>query len=513
QVDPSRPVVYEGGGKSLAEGCGCTDLTDVVCPMYPTVETTELLGTDGPDGVGETRPCVLCEYSHAMGNSNGNLHKYWELFRRHRRLQGGFIWDWVDQGLTRHDPITGRRYWADGGGFADGHSKARLITFSCEEALSLILYRGYDAFCVNGVTFPDRSPHPALYEAKFLAQPVGIELLRDDDDHHHPLGEKKRQKKETTRKSGSPGSEPRVLFTNRYAFSSLDHLSLAWRLESSASAAVASGADPSSPATAGRLSLSGLMPGESREVLVGIGRDDVYFTEPPLGGRGGGRGDGREFFLHVEARLAVDTAWASEGHLVAWACFPLERASLPPPLRPPPPPAGGLAGGSAEAEEGVGGGGASQTVVVPTPSHGFIAYEDEEGSAQSSREASPLGQLRQHLLTDIPAMPPSSSVIVMRGLLDPRGVVGPAEGEQHRFSQDWTLVVSKTEGNIVRFVAGGVDLIEPGAGPSLCFWRAATDNDRAGWPTLLNFVADHRLVGLLSSFMPLSRLRYAQLFL
>lgn len=48
-------------------------------PRYPTVETTELLGLDGPDGVGETRPCVLCEYSHAMGNSNGNLHKYWEV--------------------------------------------------------------------------------------------------------------------------------------------------------------------------------------------------------------------------------------------------------------------------------------------------------------------------------------------------------------------------------------------------------------------------------------------------
>lgn len=50
-----------------------------VLPRYPTVKTTELLGLDGPDGVGETRPCVLCEYSHAMGNSNGNLHKYWEV--------------------------------------------------------------------------------------------------------------------------------------------------------------------------------------------------------------------------------------------------------------------------------------------------------------------------------------------------------------------------------------------------------------------------------------------------
>ncbi|CAN0529821.1 unnamed protein product, partial [Laminaria digitata] len=91
---------------------------------YATVERTELLGTDGLEGVGETRPCVLCEYSHAMGNSNGNLHKYWEIFRAHRRLQGGFIWDWVDQGLTQYDLATGRKYWADGRGFDGRHSEA-----------------------------------------------------------------------------------------------------------------------------------------------------------------------------------------------------------------------------------------------------------------------------------------------------------------------------------------------------------------------------------------------------
>lgn len=68
------------------------------------------------------------------------MHAYMQLFRRHRRLQGGFIWDWVDQGLTRHDPSTGRRYWADGGGFTGGHSKARQMTFSYEKALSK-LYR------------------------------------------------------------------------------------------------------------------------------------------------------------------------------------------------------------------------------------------------------------------------------------------------------------------------------------------------------------------------------------
>jgi beta-galactosidase len=86
----SRPIMYEGGG-AVFEGTGCTNLTDVVCPMYPTPMRVEQLGTSV---LGETRPVVLCEYSHAMGNSNGNLFKYFDLFRKLRRLQGGFIWDW-----------------------------------------------------------------------------------------------------------------------------------------------------------------------------------------------------------------------------------------------------------------------------------------------------------------------------------------------------------------------------------------------------------------------------------
>eukprot|EP00903_Cladosiphon_okamuranus_P009523 g9072.t2 len=523
EVDPSRPVVYEGGGESLAEGCGCTELTDIVCPMYPTLETTELLGLDGPDGVGETRPCVLCEYSHAMGNSNGNLHKYWELFRKHRRLQGGFIWDWVDQGLTKYDLSTGRKYWADGGGFTGGHSK------------------GYDAFCVNGLSFPDRSPHPAMYEAKFLSQPVGIELSRGD--RSSPL-----RLRGTRRKAGgnknlddidklssssppslllpSPPPPLRLLLTNRYGFLSLDHLSTSWRLRSSTSSSAGSGADPYLVAAGSlTLALSGLAPGESREISVEVppaaAAAAVAAVEPRIG-RAGGTG---EVFLHVEARLAAESAWAPEGHLVAWGCFPvsgLMPAGNPPRalLPSPPPPASASQGvapeavkveGSGDDAVAVAGLGAGVGAVPETASAGFIAYEDEDSSAPSSREASPLVQLRQHLLTDTPTSPPASSVIVMRGLLDPDGVVGGvAEGGSRAFQREWTVIVNRVEGSIIRFLAGGVDLIEPGGGPSLCFWRAATDNDRAGWPTLLNFVVDHRIVGLLSKFLPLSRLSHLE---
>jgi beta-galactosidase len=89
ELDASRPVVYEGGG-SLPDGKGWTELTDIVCCMYPNVSTTKWLARRRDD-----RPIILCEYSHAMGNSNGNLHLYWDAFwdKAYPRLQGGAIWD------------------------------------------------------------------------------------------------------------------------------------------------------------------------------------------------------------------------------------------------------------------------------------------------------------------------------------------------------------------------------------------------------------------------------------
>jgi beta-galactosidase len=97
----------------------------------------------------ETRPLILCEYAHAMGNSFGGFAKYWQAFRRHPRLQGGFVWDWVDQALTRKDE-NGNPFWAYGGDFGDKPNDRQ--------------------FCLNGLVFPDRTPHPALYEAQRAQQ-------------------------------------------------------------------------------------------------------------------------------------------------------------------------------------------------------------------------------------------------------------------------------------------------------------------------------------------------------
>ncbi|XVF41109.1 hypothetical protein PTKIN_Ptkin01aG0254100 [Pterospermum kingtungense] len=142
--DPSRVLHYEGGGSR-------TPCTDIICPMYMRVWDIVKIAED-PN---EIRPLILCEYSHAMGNSNGNIHEYWEAIDNIFGLQGGFIWEWVDQGLLK-DNGNGSKYWAYGGHFGDSPNDLN--------------------FCLNGLTWPDRTPHPALHEVKHLYQPIKVSL-------------------------------------------------------------------------------------------------------------------------------------------------------------------------------------------------------------------------------------------------------------------------------------------------------------------------------------------------
>lgn len=125
--DPTRPVQYE---RALVrpELTAFTHLywkhldtnTDIVAPMYPYPEdliayATASKGYEGPAGRPRL-PLVMCEYAHAMGNSLGGFGRYWRAIRAHPQLQGGFIWDWKDQGLASTSP-SGRRIWAYGGDF------------------------------------------------------------------------------------------------------------------------------------------------------------------------------------------------------------------------------------------------------------------------------------------------------------------------------------------------------------------------------------------------------------
>ncbi|MDD6777839.1 MAG: glycoside hydrolase family 2 TIM barrel-domain containing protein [Bacteroidales bacterium] len=143
--DKSRPVQYERA--EMGEN------TDIICPMYWPVDRTIEYAKSNP-----SRPFIQCEYSHAMGNSSGNLREYWEAIREYRPLQGGCIWDWVDQGLLTKDE-NGKPYYAYGGDFGAAHLQHD------------------ENFCINGLVLPDRTPSPQIPEVKKAYQCVHFRAI------------------------------------------------------------------------------------------------------------------------------------------------------------------------------------------------------------------------------------------------------------------------------------------------------------------------------------------------
>lgn len=140
EMDGSRPVQYEQAWKD--------DYTDIVAPMYHRIHEMEaFVESDDP------RPMILCEYSHSMGNSTGNLVDYWNLIESHKQLQGGFIWDWKDQGILNELP-DGSTHWAYGGAFGPEDTPSD------------------GPFAFNGLLFTDGSPTPALEEIKKVYQSI-----------------------------------------------------------------------------------------------------------------------------------------------------------------------------------------------------------------------------------------------------------------------------------------------------------------------------------------------------
>jgi Beta-galactosidase/beta-glucuronidase len=170
-----RPIQYERSEREWN--------TDIVCPMYPPVSYLEKYAKNFTD-----RPLIMCEYAHAMGNSLGNLKEYWDVIEQYPVLQGGFIWDWVDQGILQHDKNQ-KAFWAYGGDFgmegipSDGN------------------------FCINGIIFPDRTIKPGFYEVKKVYQHVKFLM--------------------------SSPQEGMVKIQNNYSFISLDDFQLKWEVQES----------------------------------------------------------------------------------------------------------------------------------------------------------------------------------------------------------------------------------------------------------------------------------------
>ena len=124
--------------------------SDFLCPMYTPPDQMQPYW----EKYGRGRPMFLVEYAHAMGNSTGNFQEYWDVIESHRQMHGGFIWDWVDQGIRKKDG-GGKQFWAYGGDFGD--------------------FPNDDNFCTNGLVLPDRTPHPGLAEVKKVYQYVKVE--------------------------------------------------------------------------------------------------------------------------------------------------------------------------------------------------------------------------------------------------------------------------------------------------------------------------------------------------
>ncbi|MFC4293223.1 glycoside hydrolase family 2 TIM barrel-domain containing protein [Sphingorhabdus arenilitoris] len=170
RLDQSRFVQYEGavmdrfisfwsdpGSLSRqAPDRSERNTTDIVCPMYPPIDLIVNWARWAEETKLDDRPLIMCEYSHAMGNSNGSITEYVDAFFAEPALGGGFIWEWRDHGLAETDS-EGRFYWGYGGHFGEERHDGN--------------------FCCDGLVGPDLTPHPGLREYMWAARPVTAKWL------------------------------------------------------------------------------------------------------------------------------------------------------------------------------------------------------------------------------------------------------------------------------------------------------------------------------------------------
>ncbi len=252
QKDPSRPIHYE---RALAENG--FENTDIVNKMYSTPEKIESYLQSGLK-----KPYIICEYMHAMGNSNGGADAYWDVFYQDNLVQGGFVWDWMDQGIRQPVPDEHRdkvgkgavseSFFAYGGWFEEKEN---------------IHHDGN--FCMNGLLDSAQKPHPGMQAMKYLQRNVHVELV--------------------DKETGT------FLITNWFDFRQLDELVYgSWNMQAN-----------------GRIVAEGLLDqldipaGESREIII---PDAIVEQE-----------GGLEYYLTFEFHAKVDYhPLVSNAHLLAW---------------------------------------------------------------------------------------------------------------------------------------------------------------------------------------------------
>jgi len=205
------------------------------------------------------RPLILCEYAHAMGNSTGNLQDYWDVIEKYPKLQGAFVWDWVDQGLLNTDE-NGEKFWAYGGDYG-------------EEGI-----RSDGNFCINGLTWPDRTGKPGLNEVKKVYQYIGFEPVNL--------------------------TEGSVKIKNKYYFTDMAEFSFDWDIMSDGVAV-----------KSGKLSFPSLGPGEDTLVFIPVSGIEAI--------------PGAEYFLNFRVSRSDEWNYVPEDHVYATAQFKLPVEGKP----------------------------------------------------------------------------------------------------------------------------------------------------------------------------------------
>jgi beta-galactosidase len=253
RYDPSRPLHYEGCIRW--DWSSDQKVSDLTCPMYPPIWAI----VDHARSGRQIHPLIMCEYSHAMGNSNGTLAEYWEAIESTPGLQGGFIWEWWDHGLVQKLP-DGTERWAYGGDFGDEPNDGN--------------------FCLDGMNWPDRRPKPAMFEHRQLAAPVRVSAA------------------EVAGGGGAALRRGEVRIENHQHFADLGWLRASWEL--TADGERVAGGEVPLPDVAAGASATASLPG---------------WQEPPP--------DGRELWLTLRFSTAAPSGWAPGDFEVCWAQLPL----------------------------------------------------------------------------------------------------------------------------------------------------------------------------------------------
>ena len=262
QRDSSRPVMYERAQQTYN--------TDIFCPMYPGINYLEWYGYTR-----QLRPLIMCEYAHAMGNSVGNLQDYWDVIGTYPQLQGGCIWDWVDQSIIR----DGMREPSDSNTGKDirKHQKKEPVNpyprYAFGGDYGPANVPGDGNFLDNGIVFPDRTPHPAYWEVKKVYQPVKFSL-KDSTTH------------------------PAIEVFNRFDFFDLSGCQIEWGLQEEGEILFEGKLDPFC-----------LLPSKDTIIILPL----EQFTPQP----------GREYFINLDYVLTEPRGLLSTGHLFASEQFAL----------------------------------------------------------------------------------------------------------------------------------------------------------------------------------------------